>query len=150
MNLSRLDNECKVFYQYLISGSPDKYVLEKYNNAHTLGSLGQSYLSNFDKVLLAVAKKSTFLTKLVDVYTTIFFKNAIFRKKLILLIAIIETYAPACYKLDSVTVRSKTIFFIKVFSWLLVFAFSLLISTVLFMPLHVFEKFIAKAIVIKL
>ncbi|MDO8281265.1 MAG: hypothetical protein Q7U10_01355 [Thermodesulfovibrionia bacterium] len=145
MNSSRLDNECKAFYQYLISGNPDKYVLEKYNNAHTLGSPGQSGLSNFDKVLLAVAQRGTFFTKLVDVYTTIFFKNAIFRKKLILLIAILESYAPVCYKLDSVTVRSKTIFFIKVFSWFLVFAFSLLIAVVLFMPLHVFQKFIPKA-----
>lgn len=141
---NKLNNECNVFCYYLINQKPSKYVLEKYQDAHRVGSINRNIDSNFDKLLISIAKIS-FFTKLVDVYTSIFFKGAVFRKKLILLLAILESCAPTCYYLDSVTISGKAMLFVRIFQKVLLSMFSLLLSIIILMPLHVIYKIVSKA-----
>lgn len=142
---NKLDKECNRFCYYLIKQMPNKYVVEKYHDAHRVGSIKQSEISSFDNLLISIALINPFFTKLVDVYTGIFFKASIFRKKLILLIAILESCAPTCYYLDSVTQSGKAMFYVRMSYKTLFFIFSLFVSGIIFMPIHTFYKTVMKS-----
>lgn len=134
---NKLSKECNVFCYYLIKQMPNKYIIGKYHNAHRIGSIRQKEMSSFDKLLIGIALINPFFTKLVDVYTSIFFKSSFLKKKLILLLAILESCAPTCYYLDTVTSTNKTIIFFRFFQKTVLFALSLFLSTIIFTPLRV-------------
>jgi len=136
ISINRLSKECNVFCYYLINQMPNKYVMEKYHDAHIVGSIKQSEINYFDNLLIGIASINPFFTKLVDVYTSIFFKSSILRKKLILLLAILESCAPTCYYLDTVTHHSRVMIFVRFFQKAMLFMLSLLLSVILFTPLY--------------
>ena len=132
-----LDNECEVFCQYLINQKPNEYVLEKYQEGHRKGNMSRyQYLNRFDKLLISIAKINPFFTKLADTYARFFLTYSLLRKKLVLLLAILESSSPTHYYFDSENTKNKIKFYIKAFKKVLVFAFTLLFSTILLMPLH--------------
>lgn len=138
INVSNLDDECNLFCYYLINQKPNKYVSEKYQEGHKLNNINRNHaLGNFDKLLINIARISPLFTRLVDVYTRIFFKNAVLRKKLVLLLAILESCAPTHNYIDSVDTFSKTTFYIRMFEKGLSFIHTLLISSIIFMPFHI-------------
>ena len=137
----KLRRECDVFCRYLTGQGPDEYVHKKYQDAHAKGGAELHTTSAFDLLLINAASINPLVTKFVDVYTAIFLKHAVFRKKLILLLAILESCMPWCDYFDSVTSSSRPIIFIRLFSSVLVFVVSLGLSVIIFSPLHlIFRK----------
>jgi len=144
INNETLHKECEMFCSYLINQKPSKYVREKYQDAHIKGSIRLHTESGFDKLLMGAAVINPFFVKLVDVYTGLFSKRALFRKKLILLLAILESSAPSCHYLDSITTSNKAILFLKMFQNVMFFTGSLVLSIIIFMPLHLIFKTLFK------
>lgn len=84
-----LENECRVFCRYLMNEPPSPYVVEKYLDCHRRVDLG--YKNRFDRFLLNRASKRPLFTKLCDSYSRFFYPRSLLAKKLIYLLAILET-----------------------------------------------------------
>lgn len=88
-----LDAECRVFTRYLLGCDPDAYVNAKYKAAHAvLPAL--STTGRFDEALIAFARTCPLWTKVADAYAGLFSPAAALRKRLVLLLAILETRPP--------------------------------------------------------
>jgi nucleoside-diphosphate-sugar epimerase len=136
---SILDRECKVFTRYLIKEDPSSYILEKYSEAHVVSKIFNDLsISSFDIFLLNTSVRCTILTKLVDAYTSIFKKDSLFRKKMILLLAILENSAPAFLYFERPGKPGITAFVTRLFSQGIVFALNLIFSVVLFTPVKIY------------
>ena len=97
--------ECRVFTRYLAGMSPDAYIEKKYTAAFVSGgtltrSLQGDNAGRFDEILLAVASVNPWLTRAMDIYSRFFYPHSGLRKRLILLLAILESWAPSYERLD--------------------------------------------------
>lgn len=104
-NAGELERECRVYCGYLIGRSPDEYVLQKYQafHAHTRATTVQT-TDRFDRLLLRTSRCCPLFARLVDTYANHFLKQSVVRKKLVLLLAILEC-SPATYRLIDATDR---------------------------------------------
>ena len=96
-----LGRECEVFCRYLIGRAPDAYVLAKYAEAHRL-TTDYSGGSRFDGLLVRFAAWGSFSASLADSYASLFARQGILRRKLVLLLAILESCSPAHGFLDAI------------------------------------------------
>jgi len=91
-----LERECEVFTRYLYGRPPGPYILRKYIEANRSRNLADPPPGDqFGMRLLGIASKSPILTKLADAFAAVFAKRSLLRKKLVLLIAILESSAAA-------------------------------------------------------
>jgi hypothetical protein len=87
-----LFTECQIFCEYLVHQNPDTYIIQKYQSAHHSGNIPLPKTEHpFEGWLLFVARTHPFLTRLADSYSRFLFPSSILRKKLILLLAILES-----------------------------------------------------------
>jgi hypothetical protein len=133
----RLSGECHIFCRYLIDQAPNHYVLQKYKDGHRARSLSRNFAPNrFDQTLVRIAAINTFATRIVDTYTRVFFKTAVIRKKLVLLLAILESCAPTHSRLDAAESRARPMLFMSILQKLLFFSVALFFSAIVLMPLR--------------
>ncbi|MFX0194696.1 MAG: hypothetical protein ACFFCW_01140 [Candidatus Hodarchaeota archaeon] len=136
--IDSLNDECNVFCYYLVNQKPTDYIIQKYQEGHEASDINQNLNSNtFNELLIAIAKINPFFTKLVDTYTCMLYKRSALRKKLLLLLAILESSASTHYSLDSPDSTNKTILFTKISQKGLIFILTFFLSTIFLMPLHV-------------
>ena len=85
--------ECDVFCRYLVGRSATLFVAGKYAEAH---SCDPRYCaaSSFDSFLLGVASLSPQFAQWSDSYACVAARTSLLRRKLILLIAILESCSP--------------------------------------------------------
>jgi NADH dehydrogenase len=134
---NKLARECDIFCRYLIEAHPNEYVLQKYQNGHKANRIEEELAHRpFDRLLLCIAISFPLLTKLVDSYTRVCAKQSILRKKLILLLAILETSSPYHAYLDGVDSFSRIELYTRFLTKMFLFPVSVLISIILFGPLH--------------
>lgn len=83
--------ECRIFSRYLVNENPGKYVCDSYVAA--VRQLGEalSPISSFDRLLLRLGRLHPLLTRPVDVYARFFAQASSIRRRLITLLAIIES-----------------------------------------------------------
>ena len=142
----KLKRECKVFCRYLIKTQPNEYVLQKYRNGHNANGIEEKLAHRpFDRCLLCIAISFPLLTKLVDTYTRVCAKRSIFRKKLILLLAILETSSPYHAYLSGVDSFSRIELYTRFLTKMSLFPVSVLISIILFGPLHLAFEGLSRA-----
>lgn len=90
-----------MFTRYLLGRPPSRYVCAKYKEAHSkTPTLAES--DEFDAFLVRIARRSPALTRLADSYATLFGRSTVLRKKLVLLLAILESSAPSYQAIDKV------------------------------------------------
>jgi hypothetical protein len=83
--------ECEVFAAYLTGLPAGDYVLEKYREAHrTTDLIGPSAPTPFDRFILRFARRGPLCTKLADIYTRWLYRTCVLRRKLLLMLAILE------------------------------------------------------------
>jgi hypothetical protein len=132
-----LDLECKTLTHYLIKRAPTPYILAKYREAHQVSpKLARLGTKPFDNLLVELSRKNIALTKLVDSYTAVFFRNAAVRKKMVLLLAILESCAPTYPIFDQPDANGRAAFLFCFVRHGIVFALSLIVAALLFLPLH--------------
>ncbi len=135
--LGNLAKECKVFCNYLSNMESGEYVSNKYIGAHVLGNGEPLFRStDFDRFLVNFSQRGKFCLRLVDSYTRFFSRNSAFRKKLILLLAILESTYPYHEYIDSADSCGKVRLFASLFAKLLIFPFYLLLSALVLSPFH--------------
>ncbi len=132
-----LDSECAVFSKYLAHQVPTPYILAKYREAHQASpKLARQHPSPFDNVLVKLSRKHTATARLVDAYTALFFRDAMVRKKMVLLLAILESSAPTYPIFDEPDAGGARLFLVRFVMHGIVFAFALVIAALMLLPLH--------------
>ncbi|MCC6988811.1 MAG: NAD-dependent epimerase/dehydratase family protein [Acidobacteria bacterium] len=94
------DHECRVFARHLLDIEPDAYVLGTYRDA-VARVPALSPMSAFDDVLLARARRGGVWTRLADAYAALFARDSALRRRLVMVLAILETRAPFHHHLDT-------------------------------------------------
>lgn len=139
-----LNEECTIFCRYLINQTPNSYVLKKYKEGHEATPALNIGADDFDGLLIKIAKIRPFFTKLVDTFTAVFSKYSLFRKKMVLLIAILESCNPMHQYLDSADMSIRPVLLIKMIYKGLLFIFTLLLSIIIILPLRIMTSTHAK------
>lgn len=134
----QLDRECAVYSTYLIGAAPDSYILNKYREAHrashTLRVCNPTVLG---QRLIGFSCRSPFFTSLADTYSRFFCPRSLFRKKLILLLAILES-SPSSYEyFDKPDPGGIALLLISMFIKGILFATRLMLAMILLLPIHV-------------
>jgi nucleoside-diphosphate-sugar epimerase len=130
-----LDRECRVFARHLLGCSPNQYVLGKYAEAHTV-SPALSAGNRFDENLLRFARRHSICAKIADSYTCLFFPGALLRKKLVLLLAILESCPPFFRMIDDAVSGQKASLLIRLAFRGCIAAISALVGIVIFVPIR--------------
>lgn len=131
----QLRAECRVFTRHLLGRTPDEYVMDRYRSAHeTVPALAAG--GRFDESLLACARLGPLGTKIADAYAGLFFRHSVLRKKLILLLAILETRPPFSETIDASIVGSPPVLLARLVLKTTGALLSLVAGTVIFTPIR--------------
>jgi hypothetical protein len=144
-----LNRECSVFSVYLIGEPPSEYVKRKYRAAHQTGSLlgAAQPAENF---LVRVATIAPWTAKIIDAYTRIFRPFSTVRKKLVLLLAILESCAPTHARLDSADSSSILVLLMRLVNRCLTFVLLVVLGIFLILPAEWILRGKAKCIALSL
>jgi len=130
-----IEQECRTLTRYLIGCYPEPYVTEKYSLGHS-ATTDFTESDRFGRLLTRVARIHPLLTKMADSYARLFVPHTLLRKKLVLLLAILETCAPSYRLLEDTDSGSRTLLLFRL-AWRGTGAvLSLLVGAVLLSPLH--------------
>jgi len=136
-----LKKECETFSCYLIRQHPNAYVREKYLEAHQANpDLQSGYRNIFDRFLLAVSVKSVRLAKMADSYASIFSRGCLLRKKIVLLLAILESTTPTFPHFDLPQGGGRVCLIFSMLRQGLLFTAALIVSTLLFFPINLVSR----------
>jgi hypothetical protein len=131
-----LERECRVFTEYLLGCAPHPYVERKYADAHRIAP-AFSTGSRFDFFLIRAARSHRGITKLADAYARLFVPASLLRKKLVLLLAILETCSPSCHLIDSAESGGKRMLLVRLCRKGCGAFASAIIGVVLFFPVQI-------------
>jgi hypothetical protein len=106
------DRECVALTGYLLGSAPDGYVKRKYSEAHAIVD-GLAPKDAFDAFLLRFALRHPVCTRLADAYVRVFRPGCALRRKLILLLAILESCSPSYRVIDMPVGGSGPLLFIR-------------------------------------
>ncbi len=133
---SALERECRAFCRYLTGRLPDGYVLEKYAEAHRVAR-DYSGGSRFDHLLVNIAAGGPVRANFADSYAGLFARRSLLRRKLILLLAILESCAPARGFLDAIEPISSVLLYLRLLARGALFLVRVLAAAVFLFPLQV-------------
>ncbi|MCI0557750.1 MAG: hypothetical protein MN733_04590 [Nitrososphaera sp.] len=134
-NTATMDEECKALGQYLLGCRPNDYIVAKYREAHRVNKTFQS-VCPFDTFLMAVATRGVLATTLVDSYTSLFFRRAVLRRKLILLVAILESCSPTHLYFELRDSEREAIVGIMILWRGIVHSVTIVLAMILLVPVH--------------
>ncbi|MFQ5466294.1 MAG: NAD-dependent epimerase/dehydratase family protein, partial [Thermodesulfobacteriota bacterium] len=84
-----MKKECAALCRYLTGKGPTEYVTAKYIDGCRALALGEP-ADGFDAALLRVASLGAVFTRFADAYSSVLFRTSLVKKKLVLLLAILE------------------------------------------------------------
>ena len=85
--------ECRHFTRYLVDVDPDDYVCDSYLLANKVRHDELTPQTGFDLLLLTISLKHRLLTRAIDVYARFFAHASAVRRRLVTLLAFIESSA---------------------------------------------------------
>ena len=99
-----LDAECRVFCRYLAGRAPTPYLLTRYREAHDAGVVEPTGGSSaFERGVVSLARRSSLLARAFDARARILAPGSLLRRKLVLVLAILETSAETEAAVDTPT-----------------------------------------------
>jgi hypothetical protein len=134
-----LEEECRVFTRYLLGSVPHDYVLGKYVEAHKVTTAFVSK-TRFDSFLMRTAVRHPLLVKLADSYSRIAAPRSVLRKKLVLLLAILETSSLSSRMIDTEVVSGKATLVLRLVGRGAASVASLALGSLVFLPAQLFLR----------
>lgn len=131
---ANLERECRVFARYLARVEPDDYVQQRYAAFHA--RLGAEATHPLDRALLAVARLGRGATVVADAYAGRLSRRSVLRRKLIAVLALLESSAPAFAVLDAPYRGGSLRVYAKLVARAALEGAALAIGLVVFGPLH--------------
>jgi len=134
---NQLARECSVFCRYLCGEEPSDYVRAKYRAAHEVGAVEPADgATSFDRALVAIARGGTWRARAIDSYSRVFANGGLLRRKLVLVLALLETKSPTDRAVDAPTSSSQLAFFASI-AWLgFAFALTVAVTAIALLPLR--------------
>ena len=129
-----LEHECRTFTRYLVGHEPSPYVVAKYCDAHSSSPAFRG--DRFDERLVVVARWHPVTALVTDAYATIFAPHSALRKKLVLVLAILEVSPPFCRELENLQGGGLATQALRVGARLLVFTPALLVGVIMLLPVR--------------
>ena len=103
MSQNRLEQECYTYGRYLIEQDPKPYVVRKYIAYHAQFGARIAPNDDLDRFLTEISGRGPFWARLADTYASRFHKRAAVRKKLVLMLALLECSPGSFEYLDGVS-----------------------------------------------
>jgi len=128
--------ECRVFTRHLLGRDPDDYVTATYRAA-LAGMPVLAARGRFDSALLSFARTHPLCAKIADAYASLFLRAGALRKRLVLLLAVLETRPPFSHAIDQAVGGSMPVLFIRLGARTAAALVSLLVGILIFTPLRV-------------
>ena len=97
-----LDAECAVFARHLVGAAPDAYVVGRYEAAHAARPETFASADAFGAFTVRLACHGPFAARMADAWCRLFEPRGLLRRKLVLLLAILETAPPFHREFDAV------------------------------------------------
>ncbi len=135
-----LGAECRVFCRYLADQEPSPYVVNCYQRAWLSTLPAELPLAFIDRGSLAIARWGTLPARIADAYTRVFRPYGPLRRRLILLLAILENSPPTDRPLNAAREGSRPAIMTGMLLNLLAGGVCLLAGIVLLGPLHLTTK----------
>lgn len=141
-----LERECEVFVRYLSGAAPSDYVRERYAAAHAAGVVDPpGGATKFDAFVVVLARAGVFVTRALDAHSRVFANGSLLRRKLVLVLALLEVRSPHAEALDTPTGSSRLAMF-ACMAWLgLRFALTVLLTSLVLLPLKLVFKLVPDA-----
>ena len=128
--------ECEVFSRYLMGAAAGRYVQEKYADAHEKNPALEP-ASRFEHLLVSVAAAGHGWTRLADSYARVLAPRSALRKKLALLLALLEYSWPEHERLDAADAGNLAAHLARFAGHGLIFLACFLLAAVLLLPAQV-------------
>lgn len=132
MTDQQLQRECRVFTRHLIGQVPGDYVTGRYLDAHRVRPDFTPH-SRFDRFLCGFARRSPVMARFADAFAVVFAPGSVLRRKLVLLLAMLESTAPHYRRLEEVS-SNRALAFAGLFARGMLAALVLLLSLLVFLP----------------
>jgi hypothetical protein len=131
------DRECEIFSRYLVGLRPTDYLREQYDLALRARHLAnEAELAAFDRRTLGFACRSVFFTRVADAYCAIFHRHGALRRKLVLLLAILEHAPPTASRFDRPRIHGPIGVATNLLLLSVYFVLLLLLGIILLSPYH--------------
>ena len=132
-----LHAECRAFTRFLTAGTTTPYVLASYERLLPSASIGAAAESRLiERALVSFARRGAVPARIADSYARFFLPRSLLRRRLVLLLAILENSPTTERPMNSAIVASPVAVFGRLAVIGVAFAASLLVGVVLFAPLH--------------
>ena len=138
---ARIDGECLALGRYLFNQDVNEYVRDKYRSANAMLGL-ESAAKRFDWLLVAIAMRHPLLAKVCDAYARFFAPRGTLRKKMVLLLAIVEVTPPYFHFIDAADAGGWFRFFVHTIWKGTGMVLCLLPALLLLLPLQLLLKII--------
>ncbi|MBI3665244.1 MAG: hypothetical protein HY236_03315 [Acidobacteria bacterium] len=123
----------------MIGQAPIDYVVEKYCEYHRMPGVFAGLNSDrFDRLAVRLSARAPLLARLADTYASRFYKRSAVRKKLVLLLALLECSPPAFHVLDIPDACSRPGMYVRLGFRACLYGVMLILSWILFTPLRLF------------
>jgi hypothetical protein len=136
---SQLERECHVFTRLLTGEDATAGIIAKYRDAHAVLE-GCVPVSAIDRRLTGVARAGAPLARMADAYARLFAPNSAFRRKLVLLLAILETSPPFHARIDRTEPRGLVTTLGRLALAGVLGVLAALAGMLLFGPMHVWAR----------
>lgn len=124
-----LGRECETLTRYLIDQSPSHGVRGGYLRAHRLAMVApREGATVADRATLVLARRGGLWTRLADVHARFFLPDGYLRRKLVLLLALLETDAAGRSRADRIIEGGRMALFFRILWWGIVSAGLLIVS----------------------
>lgn len=131
-----LARECDVFCTYLCGAPQDAYVRDKYLAAHRAGVVELPDTSRFEHALVRIARTAPWLARCMDAHSRVFGNGNLLRRKLVLLLGVLESRWPSAELVDAPTPGSNQGMFARM-AWLAaLFALRVVLSALALLPVR--------------
>jgi len=134
-----LGRECARFSRYLIGRSADASVEAKYAAAHEARSELAGPPGRLDRALERCCRAGTPGIRAADCYTRLFAPSARLRVKLVLLVAILESYGPTFDAFETPNVRGRGGFAVGLAARGILFGVGVLAGLLIVGPAHAYS-----------
>lgn len=107
LDRAALASEFAVFARCLLGRAPEPGWVATYVRAHEAGTVEVRSATSLDRALLALARVGPAATRLADSFAAVFSRAGLLRRKLVLVLAILESHASSANEIDAARAGSR-------------------------------------------
>jgi hypothetical protein len=137
-----LERECEVFSRCLSGEPPGDYVRQQYLAAHRAGAVeAPGGATPFERAVVTLARLGPGMARALDAHARVFANGSLLRRKLVLLLALLEVRSRHAERIDTPT-GSSTFALFAALAWLgLRFVVTVFVTALALLPVRLYCVF---------